>query len=314
MKKILLIILIIGGLLIGIISYAAYILQVPQGGTGGDSFTKYPIVGAGGTGDLTASSTLWIVSFNATSTTATSTIMGALGIGTSTPAEQLGIANLFYIGGVGTSTIEYNLNILCGLRVGTFCINCGTSEFTGGSTTITNLVVTNFSTSSFNGGLTIGTNKFVVDNSTNNVGIGTTTPGTPLGVTGAGVFTGSVTAPNFIATSTTASSTFQGLVAEQSRVVGGFLQDTFTTCNGANDKVIYDVSSGKFSCGADTGGGLQMDWKKELNYGVLNLIPTTTIPIWAKDAIYASSTLVVAGNTTLGHATSTNLYSTTTLG
>lgn len=52
---------------------------------------------------------------------------------------------------------------------------------------------------------------------TNNlkVGVGTTTPGTPLGVTGAGVFTGTVTAPNFNATSTTNStgtSTFAGSV------------------------------------------------------------------------------------------------------
>lgn len=39
-------------------------------------------------------------------------------------------------------------------------------------------------------------------------GIGTSTPGTPLSVTGEGVFTGRVTAPSYNATSTTAASTF----------------------------------------------------------------------------------------------------------
>lgn len=43
-----------------------------------------------------------------------------------------------------------------------------------------------------------------------NLGIATSTPGTVLGVTGAGVFTDQVTAKNFFATSTTASSTFLG--------------------------------------------------------------------------------------------------------
>jgi hypothetical protein len=48
--------------------------------------------------------------------------------------------------------------------------------------------------------------------STGLVGIGTTTPGTPLSVTGAGVFTGPLTFTSFNATSTTATSTIQGFL------------------------------------------------------------------------------------------------------
>lgn len=53
-----------------------------------------------------------------------------------------------------------------------------------------------------------GSSEKMVINATG-LGIGTTTPGTKLGVNGAGVFTGTVTAPNFAATNTAATSTFQ---------------------------------------------------------------------------------------------------------
>lgn len=60
-----------------------------------------------------------------------------------------------------------------------------------------------FSTNSFE--------RMVIDSS-GRVGIATSTPGTSLGVTGAGVFTDRVTATHFYATSTTATSTFKGNV------------------------------------------------------------------------------------------------------
>jgi len=40
------------------------------------------------------------------------------------------------------------------------------------------------------------------------------------------------------------------------------------------------------------------DWTQETNFGVNNLTPSTTIPIWAKSAIYASSTLQVLDTAT----------------
>lgn len=44
---------------------------------------------------------------------------GSVGIGTTSPAEQLAIANRLYVGGTGTSTIENNLKIQGTLQVGT---------------------------------------------------------------------------------------------------------------------------------------------------------------------------------------------------
>ena len=61
-------------------------------------------------GNLLSSSTPTAAAYLATSTTATSTFrgglyVGSLGVGTTTPSEQLGIANRLYVGGGGTSTI-----------------------------------------------------------------------------------------------------------------------------------------------------------------------------------------------------------------
>jgi hypothetical protein len=40
------------------------------------------------------------------------------------------------------------------------------------------------------------------------------------------------------------------------------------------------------------------DWNKQTNYGVLALTPTTTIPVWLKDQLFASSSAIFAGNVT----------------
>lgn len=42
------------------------------------------------------------------------------------------------------------------------------------------------------------------------------------------------------------------------------------------------------------------DWQKELNFGVPTLTPTTTIPVWLKDALYASSTAIFDSNVSIG--------------
>jgi len=121
-------------------------------------------------------------------------------------------------------------------------------------------------------------------------------------IVGAGS-TGALTASSTLwtaglnATSTTASSTFQGVIVESLEVNNGFLQDTFATCSGTANKVVYSTVTGKFSCATDETGvaGALIDWQKDLNFGVLTLTPTTSIPIWAKDMIYGSSTLIVSG-------------------
>ncbi len=43
-------------------------------------------------------------------------------------------------------------------------------------------------------------------------------------------------------------------------------------------------------CLSTGGSGALPDWNKQTNFGVLSLTPTTTIPVWANNGIYASST------------------------
>src|SRR6185369_15155702 len=68
---------------------------------------------------------------------------------------------------------------------------------------------------------------------TSTLGVGTSTPGTPLGVTGNGVFTGVVTALSFNSTSTTATSSFAaGLQASIFNTTSSTASSTFA--NGIN--------------------------------------------------------------------------------
>ena len=46
------------------------------------------------------------------------------------------------------------------------------------------------------------------------------------------------------------------------------------------------------------GGGPSSDWIKQTTFATLSLTPSTTIPIWAKSAIYGSSTLQIDGKAT----------------
>ena len=86
------------------VARAATVLFVPQGGTGNSSFSNYPIVGAGSTGALTASSTPTIVSFHATSTTATSTIAGNLDTSNNVEAGSFqGVTSTSTLAGVSLS-------------------------------------------------------------------------------------------------------------------------------------------------------------------------------------------------------------------
>src|SRR3990167_8453238 len=56
--------------------------------------------------------------------------------------------------------------------------------------------------------------------------------------------------------------------------------------------------------------GASPDWNKQTNYGVLNLTASTTIPYWAKDAFYASSTSVFQGLATFGNASTSQISAT----
>ena len=42
------------------------------------------------------------------------------------------------------------------------------------------------------------------------------------------------------------------------------------------------------------------DWLQQTNFGVISLTPSTTIPIWAKTTLYASSSVIIDGNLGIG--------------
>lgn len=56
------------------------------------------------------------------------------------------------------------------------------------------------------------------------------------------------------------------------------------------------------------------DWIKQTNYNVLSLTPSTTIPVWFKDQIFASSSLIAAGTITADRFIATNTTATSTFG
>src|SRR5690242_17968778 len=76
-------------------------ITVPQGGTGQSVFPKYPLVGDTAL-RLAASSTLWVVGINATSTTASSTFQGLTAV------------NLGLTGATATNTASQGFNVTNG--------------------------------------------------------------------------------------------------------------------------------------------------------------------------------------------------------
>jgi hypothetical protein len=80
---------------------------------------------------------------------------------------------------------------------------------------------------------------------------------------------------------------------------------TWPSSDGSNSQVLTTNGSGTLAW--ETVSGASSDWVKETNYGTLNLTASTTLPYWAKDSIYASSTLIVQGLATLQNASTTQL-------
>src|SRR3989344_4064827 len=125
--------------------------------------------------------------------------------------------------------------------------------------------------------------------------------------TGAVSGTSSPTVGYLTSTSTTATSTFAGGINTQLLFVSSTTASS-TFSNGVNLTAGCFAVNGVCVSGSSS---LTYDWQKETNFASLALTPTTTIPVWVKGDLYASSSLIVSASSTLGRATSTNLYSST---
>ena len=197
---------------------------------------------------------------------ASSTVSGNFQVsGVLNASSTLLVANLASLTGgyisSGSSTVAGPLQVAGVLSA--------SSTISGGTTTITNLIVTNTSTSTFVGG---------------------------------------ISATNLNLTGSTATSTFSNGI----QFTGGSLQLLQTNCNG--DFVLETDINGNLQCGADGGGGgAAADWVQEVNFGVLNLTASNTIPYWAKAGINASNTLVVNGLSSLASITATGTLNVTGL-
>lgn len=65
------------------------------------------------------------------------------------------------------------------------------------------------------------------------------------------------------------------------------------------------------SCGSS---GPVSNWNQQTNYGVLTLTPTTTIPVWFKDQVFASSSAIIAGSVTASNFIGTSSIASSLLG
>jgi hypothetical protein len=119
------------------------------------------------------------------------------------------------------------------------------------------------------------------------VGIGTSTPGTTLGVSGDSVLAGVVTGQRYIATSTTASSTFQGVTANLLEVTSSTASSTFA--NGIN------LTGGCFAingiCVTGLGGGSGTVTSVGLSS------PNSTLTLGGTNPVTTSGTINVDLNT-----------------
>ena len=72
-------------------------------------------------------------------------------------------------------------------------------------------------------------------------------------------------------------------------------------------------SGGSWSACQDGGGsGSGSNWSLDTTYNALSLTPSTTIPVWLKDTLYASSTAIFDGDVSASYFTATSTAATST--
>src|SRR3989344_3210820 len=200
---------------------------------------------------------------NTTGAVLTATNSGNVGIGTTSPYAALSVvgasgvvADHYSATGTATNTAASGWNISAGcFAINGTCLNIG-SGLTGAG--VANRAA--FWTAS--GNISYD-DTFVWDNTNKRLGIGTTSPYAPLSVAG------TVVADNFIATSTTSTSTFAG-----SLVIGTSTPDSIALFEVGTSSPSLFVSklSGRVGIGtAAPGVALQVEVPTTINSGTLRL-------------------------------------------
>ena len=92
-----------------------------------------------------------------------------------------------------------------------------------------------------------------------------------------------------IYSTSTATSTFSGGIRVNN---GGITVIGLSSCNLDTD------ANGGIICGTDANSGGTNDWVNLTTYSANALTPSTTVPVWLRGAVYASSTLLVSATST----------------
>jgi hypothetical protein len=276
--------------------------------------TPLSVTGAGVfTGTVTApifsaTSTTLSSNFPYASSTFFTTSNGLISAASTTIGNGLQGGGLTISGGATTTGTAYfagNVGIGTSSPFATFSLLAGASS--------TNLTLFNISSSTNLSGLYSTTTLFTISNA-GFVGIGTTTPGTPLSVTGAGLFTGLLTAPNFTATSTLATTTLQGtILAANGGLVGigsttpwGLLSVNPTQSIGAGPQFVIGSSSATSFVVTNAG-----------RIGIGTTTPTSLVSIFAASTSQALNLFTISSTTNnFGTSTLFNISNTgsTTIG